>query len=276
MLGPKTPHRSKGRSDHWVPGSSGGRPRARALVERLVGGALPFASSVSSEPTVEVSTRRCKPTTAPVVGRRAHPSFALCRYAAAAQGISVAGKRTGKPTLQLVVSQDPSAKASRPTGISKRSTRYEHVKELPKRVRKELEQFFITTSEMTEKDVTIEGWEGPDRLENAHTPSFSRSGRHGSRREGLPSLPTTVSIFATTPSGCLAPPSDALRFWAERLKHRFHVGRLSVRQELLVNEVEHGLVFYRSASSHRRSPAFRVSIDQRSSRRALRIASFAA
>jgi hypothetical protein len=33
-------------------------------------------------------------------------------YAAAAQGISVAGERAGKPTLRLVVSQDPSAKAT--------------------------------------------------------------------------------------------------------------------------------------------------------------------
>src|SRR5437762_13487927 len=31
-------------------------------------------------------------------------------YAAAAQGISVAGERAGKPTLRLVVSQDTSAK----------------------------------------------------------------------------------------------------------------------------------------------------------------------
>jgi hypothetical protein len=39
------------------------------------------------------------------------PSLAA-HYAAAAQGISVAGERAGKPTLRLVVSQNPSAKAT--------------------------------------------------------------------------------------------------------------------------------------------------------------------
>jgi len=39
--------------------------------------------------------------------------------------------------------------------------RYANVGELPKRIRKELEEFFITASRMTNKDVKIEGWEGP-------------------------------------------------------------------------------------------------------------------
>ena len=39
------------------------------------------------------------------------PTLAL-HYAAAAQGISVAGERAGKPTLRLVVSQETSAKAT--------------------------------------------------------------------------------------------------------------------------------------------------------------------
>ena len=38
--------------------------------------------------------------------------------------------------------------------------RYEDVTELPKRVRHELEQFFVTAAEMTSKKVTVEGWEG--------------------------------------------------------------------------------------------------------------------
>jgi inorganic pyrophosphatase len=45
--------------------------------------------------------------------------------------------------------------------------RYEDVKDLPKRLREELEQFFVTTSEMTDKEVTIEGWEGPAAAEKA-------------------------------------------------------------------------------------------------------------
>jgi inorganic pyrophosphatase len=39
--------------------------------------------------------------------------------------------------------------------------RYDNVDDLPKRVRWELEQFFVTTTEMTKKDVMIEGWDGP-------------------------------------------------------------------------------------------------------------------
>jgi len=38
--------------------------------------------------------------------------------------------------------------------------RYDDVTDLPKRVRRELEQFFITVSEMTDKRVAIDGWDG--------------------------------------------------------------------------------------------------------------------
>lgn len=39
--------------------------------------------------------------------------------------------------------------------------RYDTVKDLPKRVRQELEEFFITASRMADKKVTVEGWDGP-------------------------------------------------------------------------------------------------------------------
>jgi inorganic pyrophosphatase len=39
--------------------------------------------------------------------------------------------------------------------------RFHHVNDLPKRVRKELEQFFVTASEMTSKHVDVDGWDGP-------------------------------------------------------------------------------------------------------------------
>ena len=39
--------------------------------------------------------------------------------------------------------------------------RYRHVTDLPKRVRQELEEFFVTVSRMADKHVVVEGWDGP-------------------------------------------------------------------------------------------------------------------
>jgi inorganic pyrophosphatase len=39
--------------------------------------------------------------------------------------------------------------------------RYADVRDLPRRVREELEQFFIIAAETTSKEVTVEGWKGP-------------------------------------------------------------------------------------------------------------------
>jgi inorganic pyrophosphatase len=61
-------------------------------------------------------------------------------------------KRVRNDRVILLPAQDP---------------RYEDVKDLPKRVRRELEQFFVTITEMTEKEVTIDGWEGPKAAEEA-------------------------------------------------------------------------------------------------------------
>ncbi len=43
--------------------------------------------------------------------------------------------------------------------------RYGDVDDLPKRVRKELEHFFITAAQMSKKDVAIEGWDGSRKAE---------------------------------------------------------------------------------------------------------------
>jgi inorganic pyrophosphatase len=39
--------------------------------------------------------------------------------------------------------------------------RYRDVDDLPKRMREQLEQFFITVTEATAKKVTVDGWGGP-------------------------------------------------------------------------------------------------------------------
>jgi inorganic pyrophosphatase len=43
--------------------------------------------------------------------------------------------------------------------------RYKHVQDLPKRLRRELENFFIATSSMSKKNVAIQGWDGPRAAE---------------------------------------------------------------------------------------------------------------
>jgi inorganic pyrophosphatase len=45
--------------------------------------------------------------------------------------------------------------------------RYEHVNQLTPRVREELERFFVTASQMTHKEVRIEGWDGPKKAMRA-------------------------------------------------------------------------------------------------------------
>jgi inorganic pyrophosphatase len=45
--------------------------------------------------------------------------------------------------------------------------RYKNVTQLPKRVRGELEQFFISAAAMSDKKVAIEGWKGPKAARKA-------------------------------------------------------------------------------------------------------------
>jgi inorganic pyrophosphatase len=46
---------------------------------------------------------------------------------------------------------------------ARRESEVEDVRELPKRLRKELEQFFISTAALDDKDVEIQDWHGPKR-----------------------------------------------------------------------------------------------------------------
>src|SRR5262245_34515211 len=61
----------------------------------------------------------------------------------------------------------PRTRNDRVIAVPAEDIRYENVTQLPKRVRKELEQFFISASVMEDKKVVIEGWEGPKAARKA-------------------------------------------------------------------------------------------------------------
>jgi inorganic pyrophosphatase len=82
-------------------------------------------------------------------------------------GVVIPAKAIG---IVCMTQKKPASKRERNDRIMMLPTsdpRYRNVEELPKRVRQELEQFFVTTSEMTEKKVTIEGWKGPEAADKA-------------------------------------------------------------------------------------------------------------
>ena len=57
--------------------------------------------------------------------------------------------------------------------------RYKNVTELRKRVRQELEQFFITASAMSDKKVVVDGWKGPKAARQVIEEAAARYVRRG-------------------------------------------------------------------------------------------------
>ena len=63
--------------------------------------------------------------------------------------------------IQRDTKKAPRERNDRIIAVPADDPRYADLDDLPKRVRKELEEFFITTSRMSSKEVTVEGWDGP-------------------------------------------------------------------------------------------------------------------
>lgn len=59
--------------------------------------------------------------------------------------------------------------------------RFTNVNELSKRTRKELEQFFVTASLMTKKEVRVESWEGPKAAREAVEEAVRKYTKGGKR-----------------------------------------------------------------------------------------------
>jgi inorganic pyrophosphatase len=77
-------------------------------------------------------------------------------------GIVVPAKPIGVVRMKQKEKGEDAERNDRIIALPVEDARYDDVKDLPKRVRRELEQFFVTMSEMTAKKVTIQGWEGAD------------------------------------------------------------------------------------------------------------------
>ena len=63
--------------------------------------------------------------------------------------------------LQRDGKKAPRQRNDRIIAVPAEDLRFKNVTDLPKRVREELEQFFISASAMSDKKVVIEGWDGP-------------------------------------------------------------------------------------------------------------------
>jgi len=77
-------------------------------------------------------------------------------------GIVVPAKPIGVVRMKQKEKGEDGERNDRIIALPAEDERYEDVKELPRRVRQELEHFFIITSEMTNKKVLVQGWEGPE------------------------------------------------------------------------------------------------------------------
>jgi inorganic pyrophosphatase len=80
-------------------------------------------------------------------------------------GVVIPSKAIGVVRLTQKNNGDKRERNDRVILVPAEDPRFDDVKDLNKSVRKELEQFFVTMTELTDKQVTIEGWEGPASAE---------------------------------------------------------------------------------------------------------------
>jgi inorganic pyrophosphatase len=81
------------------------------------------------------------------------------------QGVVIPSSVIGVVKMHQRDKKGPRVQNDRIIAVPCDDPRYKDVRELPRCVREELETFFVTVIEMTDKKVTIEGWEGPKSAE---------------------------------------------------------------------------------------------------------------
>jgi inorganic pyrophosphatase len=64
--------------------------------------------------------------------------------------------------------------------VPTKDARFERVSDLPGRIVQELEAFFVLAGEMAEKEITLEGWEGPKAARRALLQAAARFGASAS------------------------------------------------------------------------------------------------
>jgi len=69
--------------------------------------------------------------------------------------------------VQKDAKKPPKERNDRIIAVPADDPRYGYVNDLPKRVRAELEEFFVTASRMADKSVTVQGWDGPKAARSA-------------------------------------------------------------------------------------------------------------
>src|SRR5262249_15216380 len=95
-------------------------------------------------------------------------------------GIVVPSKPIGVVRMTQKEKGEEGERNDRIIALPSEDRRYEDVKDLPKRVRHELEQFFITMADMTNKKVVVQGWEGPEFANKLVDKAANRYVRGGS------------------------------------------------------------------------------------------------